>query len=321
MKKLSFFFFLFLAAAVFAVWFLGRTAVFAQQAEGVPPGFPSPVGTPVFPQWQMNEQMRNFSQQRFNFENQLKQFRAEQQGFQEQMEGASPQGSIQGSQIQSSQTEERKVEFQKRMEEMRKLREEAQEMSRKEFEQRVREYREAQQAEMERRREEFFNKIEEIKDEHKKEIAKRLSEQINFINQKATDHFLAYLHHLELVLNKVEDRADKEELEGRDVSGARVAIAKARNDIEEARAAVAIQKAKVYVVEITSFETLGKDFRQVMAELRSDLRATADIVRVATKSVHDAFIALGRAIGKIPPADQSGEPSSTSSGEIQTGGQ
>lgn len=121
------------------------------------------------------------------------------------------------------------------------------------------------------RQEEFRNKLEEIRSEQLRERARRLSENINRVNYNLSSRHNGLISAMEIILDKLESRTAKiEEATERDLSSVYAKIDQARLVIEETREEIVVQKGKVYVVEITSEETLGEDFQRTIQEMRSD---------------------------------------------------
>jgi len=189
-----------------------------------------------------------------------------------------------------------------------KLREEAEErlqMERKRFE----ELRQRAKDTFESRREELRSHISEIRDEQKRKLADRISNQLDHINERWTTHFLNYLRHLENVLGKIALRADKAESNGSDVSQVRVSYDAAKNVIDDVRADVNEQAAKIYAVATSTTSTSTPEdiarsaFRAAMQQLRADLTALRD------GGIRDAREAVGaalRALKAVPRVDDDG---------------
>lgn len=192
-----------------------------------------------------------------------------------------------------------KKAFQERLNEQRQFR--------KEMLQRVAQKREELKDEVEARRKAFREKISKIKDEQKRKIAEHLQERLNFLNQRLTDHYLQYLDHLELIMDKIEARAASAEERGADVSDVRAKLTEARSEIDRVRNLVIEQKAKEYIVTIESLETLGRDYRAVVEEFRSDHKAIREELRGLKEEVRAAFQAMASALKALGTTKQAEE--------------
>ncbi|MDP4009040.1 MAG: hypothetical protein Q8P71_01290 [bacterium] len=151
---------------------------------------------------------------------------------------------------------------------------------------RVRERTTQAREDVEGRMEMARQKAAEVLDERKAEQAVRLNEQINKLNENLSRRYFGHLNALELVLEKVESRiALIEEAKGTDLSNARLVVEEARDRVAEAIEAIAVQQAKIYVVEIESLEGARQSHQMAFAELRTDHADLRDRVLGATRNL------------------------------------
>ncbi len=140
-------------------------------------------------------------------------------------------------------------------------------------------------------------RLEKIKDEKKKAATERLDNRFTEINAKLAEQWGNALTRMEELLAKVGSRADKAELNGKDVSATRTAAEKAKGAIETAKNAAAVQAAKTYPITVTD-ETALKSAVAVARELlNKDLAGVRDSVQAAKKAISDANSALRKISG------------------------
>ncbi len=160
-------------------------------------------------------------------------------------------------------------------------------------------------------------RIAEIKDKAKKSEVERLTTQFDRINKARTEHFAKLLERYSAILKKVEDRATVAIGKGKDVTAATAAIASAKTAIVTAKAVVAAQAAKTYVLNVAgvssaSMATTTSDsqdklmkgfrtsFKTLHSQLKGDLTTLRDgVMKDARKAVQDAI----QTIGKVPKLD------------------
>ena len=141
----------------------------------------------------------------------------------------------------------------------------------KEVQMRAEEIREQKMTETRKRQEVFKDKVKEIREEQLRNRVERLSENINRVNQNLSNRYNGLIGAMEIVLDKLESRTAKAEEEtGKDLSSIYLKIKEARAAIEIIREEIAVQKSKVYVVDISSEENLGTDFQKTIQEMRAD---------------------------------------------------
>jgi len=156
--------------------------------------------------------------------------------------------------------------------------------------------------EIEARKQQFEEKVIQMTEERHQQAAIQISERVNRVNQNMTNAYLNYLNAIEMVLDKIETRAQiVGDATGSDMTAFLEEIASANINIEQAREAVIAQKSKEYVAEIESETTLGADISAIMQELRSDhsslresvLDPIRHLLRDITQVLHDAVTAAG----------------------------
>jgi hypothetical protein len=156
--------------------------------------------------------------------------------------------------------------------------------------------------EIEAKKQRFEEKVRQMTEERYKQAATNISERVNTVNQNMTRAYFNYLDAIEMVLDKIEARAQiVGDATGSDMTAFLEEIASANVHIEQAREAVIAQKSKEYVAEIDSETTLGTDMSAIMQELRSDHASLRDnvldpvrhLIGDLTQILHDAVAAVG----------------------------
>ena len=169
-----------------------------------------------------------------------------------------------------------------------------------EFRNQIREKRQEMKAQIEALREQFRDRLKARIDERKQVIVERIYERINALNEIITNHYLDILDRLEKILERIESRATKAELNGIDVTQVEAVIEKAHQAINTAREAVKTQAEKIYQPpEITSEENLRLDVGKLRQQLHDDLKAVEKLVKEARNAVREAAVALAQ----IPKVD------------------
>ena len=185
---------------------------------------------------------------------------------------------------------------------------------RQEGQERAKEIREAQK-----------EKINRLKDQNKRQAADKIAGQLAHINQTWTDHFTRVLDHLDAILQKIRNRAEKASADGKDISTVTAAIQKAEDAIASARLAVAAQAQKTYVLSAGALADtatsavddqenllrgLKDEFKRLRSALFRDLALLRDgPMRDARTSLFDAL----QALSQIP--DVNGEPAKNSNNQ------
>jgi hypothetical protein len=150
-------------------------------------------------------------------------------------------------------------------------------------------------------RENAQKRIDAIRDAKKRDAANKIINQLERINKNWTDHFARVLDHLDMVLQKIASRAQKAKDNGKDTSLVDAAIAAAEAKIVQARAAVATQAQKTYVLENSTaandqgalMSQLREKFKALKDQLHTDLTTLRDgAMKEAKEAVKDAFKTL-----------------------------
>ncbi len=126
-------------------------------------------------------------------------------------------------------------------------------------------------------REEFREKVKTLKDERKQKIIEHIDERIQKINSNWTERWRKILARLAKILAKIESR-----------SGETEAVILAKEAIATAESAVEAQSLKIYVINFSSEDNLGKAARTAIGELRADLKSTREQITMARKAVVEA---------------------------------
>ncbi len=158
----------------------------------------------------------------------------------------------------------------------------------------VAQLRERQTEELRERREAFQVTVQEIADQARRERVERLADNINRVNENLSSRYNGFLSALELVLDKIEIRVGLvDDTTGADLSTVYSMIDDGREAIADTREAILGQRAKVYLVDIESIETMQDDFRVTMQEMRDDHAALrAESIDPLRTLVRDIVTAL-----------------------------
>lgn len=155
-------------------------------------------------------------------------------------------------------------------------------------------------------RQELKEKVQGVREARKKKIVENIYEQVNALNERLTNHFSAVIDQIEVVLGRIENRADKAEANGLDVLAVRAAITEAKDAITASRSAIDAQSEKVYTFEVTGEETLRQDIGVARQALHSDLVQVRQTVVAAREAARKAAVALAQ----IPRVDELEMPAS-----------
>lgn len=155
--------------------------------------------------------------------------------------------------------------------------------------------REANKAIFMEKKEEFKQKLLEIKDARKKALAEQLDINLDTINKNRTASMNTKLVKLSEILTKLETKKAEAETAGKDVSSVDASITAAKEAITTAQDAVAAQTEKDYTAQITNESTLQQNFRTVLTQLKTDLKATQSTVADAKQAVKVVAKALALA--------------------------
>lgn len=123
-------------------------------------------------------------------------------------------------------------------------------------------------------REEFRERLRLIVDNRKQQIVENIDSRIPTLNEKWVTHWGNVLDRLETLVDKMATRLDDQTL----ADSAREAIA-------TARASVAGQAEKVYMIEITDESALGANVSATIAEFHADIRTVVADVNSAREAV------------------------------------
>lgn len=125
------------------------------------------------------------------------------------------------------------------------------------------------------RRQEFKTKLAQIRDAKKKQILEHISNQLALINDRATKAMLIHLERLQALVDKIKTRKPE------------VDITAVQTKIDEAKAAVETQAAKEYIIEFNGEAGLRVGASTAKTQLRADLKAVREKVRLARQAVVD----------------------------------
>ncbi|HEY1074316.1 MAG TPA: hypothetical protein VGE59_01275, partial [Patescibacteria group bacterium] len=191
---------------------------------------------------------------------------------------ASPETEIMTTAVQTPiLSEQRKVERVKRANE---VKERAKAM--------VTELKEAQKT----KRLDMQEKISALKDTRKKTQAQKLTTQIAHVNDVLSKRQLTFISSLENILDSIEDRTDKTEYAGGNVSTVRAQLVVTRAALEAVKEKVLTQQEKEYVVDITTEDALGQAYRVTVHQLRDDHRALRTELKSVAQKVRATYTLL-----------------------------
>ena len=123
-------------------------------------------------------------------------------------------------------------------------------------------------------------------------IVEKIDKFLDALNERMMKHFTNVLEKLEDVLVKINDRADKVEGNGMDVSSVRTAIETAHQAISMARTAIETQTGKTHTITITTEEGLKTEIGKARQALHDEIRLVFEKVKLAKEAVHNAARAL-----------------------------
>ena len=183
-------------------------------------------------------------------------------------------------------------EIQNRIEEQKEIREQ----NRLEIQNALQEKKEELLTLREQKREEFHLRLQEIKDAKKQKIFENLDKSYVNINNRWTTHFKNVLARLTKILDKVKIRAENQEN-----SEVLDSINDIYNQIEQTEAAVEVQTAKTYTIDITAEDKLGEAAKAVHSQLRSDLQALREQIKDIREAVRGVILTLQQPKVTIEP--------------------
>ena len=138
------------------------------------------------------------------------------------------------------------------------------------------------------KREEFKTRLQKIKDVRKKTLVEQIDEKISTINKNRADHFLQVLERLEVILDRIRDKAETAQTNGKDTSNLSSAIAAAQDAISTAKSAIITQAGKDYVIDASDEAMLKNAVGKTTSQFRKDLRDTHKAVVDAKQAVRKA---------------------------------
>lgn len=140
------------------------------------------------------------------------------------------------------------------------------------------------------KRKEFKERLQTIRDETKRMQVERIDTKISSANQTATNRFSAVLDKLQSILDKLIGKAQDVKAKGIGTTALDSAIGSAQASIDDAKAAVTSQMARLYVIQIASESALKSSVGSTVSELRTDLRDVHKAVVDAKQAVQKAVI-------------------------------
>lgn len=105
------------------------------------------------------------------------------------------------------------------------------------------------------RRERVQQHLNAIENKVKERLVERLTKRFAYVNKAWTTHFSNRLDRYAAILQKIQDRADSEAASGKDVTTVDASINLAQVAIQDAHTAIATQKDKTYVLDLSSVST------------------------------------------------------------------
>ncbi len=178
---------------------------------------------------------------------------------------------------------------------------------------RVQEMREEARDRVEGEREKAAKRLSDVRDKGKQEMAKRLAVQFDDLNLRWTNRFAETLDRYDVLVKKIQVRADINAADGKDATRTVAAIQAATVTIADARTAVLAQAAKTYVLDTSAIsatatstssgqekivQDLRKSFAAMHKALFKDLFALRDgPMKDARKAVQDAIQTIGKISG------------------------
>jgi len=152
------------------------------------------------------------------------------------------------------------------------------------FRNEVMEKREALRAELKNRREQFRNEAQKRIDELKKKLGEKRGERIEAFFQKMVEKFEHAIERFKKYADRIAERLDKAESNGKDVAELRVKLSAANDKILEAEMALEDSKAK-YAEAVkdpdfkASFAKVREVVHGVLVKVKEAHRALVDVVK------------------------------------------
>lgn len=141
---------------------------------------------------------------------------------------------------------------------------------------------ELREAHMKRLRE----RLAQFRDQQKAEVTARIATNFNEINARITAKWADILENLRSILLRIEAKANDL---GEDISSE---LEAAEQAIADAEAAVEVQAAKSYELEVESEETVGSAVAELRAEMATDLQVTKEAILNARAALRAAITLL-----------------------------
>lgn len=173
--------------------------------------------------------------------------------------------------------------------------------------------REKSKQRMETLQEKASKRLEDIEDKPKQQLAQKLVTQFDNQNTVWTDQFMKTLEQYDVVLAKIQARADIAKGRGKDITSTTAAIQSAKTAIATARTAVTAQAGKTYTINTATIPVMAtstptgqeklmkglrESFKSVHTSLFKDLFALRDgPMKNARKSVQTALQTLSKVKG------------------------
>lgn len=145
---------------------------------------------------------------------------------------------------------------------------------------------------------EFREKLQIIRDEKKRSMVEGIDEKISRMNSTHTARFSTVLEKLEMVLNKITEKAQIAKSKGVDSSMVDSAIVAAKTAIDAAKATVTAQGLKTYSIEVVSETALKRNVGSVVSMFRKDLKDVHKAVVDAKQAVQKAEMELAKVRGE-----------------------
>jgi len=158
--------------------------------------------------------------------------------------------------------------------------------------------REVSKTMMKDKREDLKEKLRTIKDEKKKLLVERIDEKISTMNKNHTARFSKVLEKLEMILNRITERALDLKSKGTDTLKVDSAVISAKTAIGAAKDKVAMQAAKTYGIEVINETRLRANFGSIVSMFRKDLKDVHKTVVDAKQAVQAAEMELAKARGE-----------------------
>ncbi|GEM_PF-4976446 len=148
----------------------------------------------------------------------------------------------------------------------------------------------------EEKREEFRQRLLEIRDERKRALFENLNTNINDLNARWVERLKAVLDRLSEIADKIEARAQEDGVS--DNSDFKNALDNVRAKIFESYNMVNEQASKVYTLEVTDENSLGRSVSGTLSELRADFEPIRESVSLAKDALRGLFQILATLLGE-----------------------